>query len=235
MIPQPRAGVPGRGQAQQITFAVTHDDPDAGAGEGEPGSDLETVPEFRCLRAQEFQSGRNRMEEIAHLDQRSFRAAARGDAQDAAAVGLQARASRCAALAGLDPQARDRGDARQRLAAEAEGRHTREILDRGDLAGGVPLDREEQIVPGHAAAVVADPDQPLAGMCQFDGDLSGAGVDAVLEQFLERGGRALHDLAGGHPVDRLLGEDPDAVALLHAGYGAAGIAMSRRRKRSHEP
>jgi hypothetical protein len=104
------------------------------------------------------------MEEVAHLDQRPHRAAARGDAQDAAAVGLQASAFRGAALAGFDAQPRNRGDARQRLAANPSVA-TREVLD-----GGVCWWRDARSrsrSSGGAAAVVATRIR-LAGARQVD-------------------------------------------------------------------
>ena len=38
-----------------------------------------------------------------------------------------------------------------------------------------------------------------------DGDLAGAGVEAVLDQFLDDGCGALDDLAGGDLVDQVIG------------------------------
>ena len=50
----------------------------------------------------------------------------------------------------------------------------REVLDRGDLARGVALEREQQVVAAHAGAVVRDADQSLPGALEVDGDLAGA-------------------------------------------------------------
>ena len=63
------------------------------------------------------------------------------------------------------------------------------------------LDRQDQLFRGHAAAIVGDRDQPLAAVPQGDVDARGAGVNRVLDQFLDRRRRPLDDFAGGNAVD----------------------------------
>ncbi len=74
---------------------------------------------------------------------------------------------------------------------------------------GVALDGQAQIVAIHAAAVILDDDARQPAQFGADVDLGGAGVDGVLDQFLDRRGRALDDLAGGDAVDGVLGEALD--------------------------
>ena len=84
-------------------------------------------------------------------------------------------------------------------------------LERGDLAGGVARERERQLLARDAAAVVGDLDELRAAARELDGDLARAGVEAVFEQFLEGGGGALDDFAGGDLADQQFGQDADAL------------------------
>ncbi len=70
----------------------------------------------------------------------------------------------------------------------------------------MPLDREIEIGPAHAAAVVRDPDQAAAAAIGHDLDPAGAGVEGVFHKLLHGAGRPLHDLAGGDAVDQAFGE-----------------------------
>ena len=63
------------------------------------------------------------------------------------------------------------------------------------------LDCEIEFGGVHAEAVVGDRDQRPAAVAQHDLDVARAGVDRVFDQFLDGGGRALDDLAGGDAVD----------------------------------
>ena len=100
---------------------------------------------------------------------------------------------------------RHRGDARQRLAAEAERRDRAEIVGAADLARRVPLDRQPRVLRLHPLAVVLDADQLLAAELDRDGDAARAGVERVLDQLLDDRGRPLDDLAGGDLVGEVGG------------------------------
>src|SRR4029078_1011151 len=69
-----------------------------------------------------------------------------------------------------------------------------------DLAGRVALDGQPRVLGVHAFAVVFDADQPLAAAVDGDRDPRGPGVQRVLAQLLDDGGRALDDFAGGDLV-----------------------------------
>ena len=60
----------------------------------------------------------------------------------------------------------------------------------------MPRQRQRQVIRRHAAAIVADPDQRLAALGDGDLDPGGTGIQRVLDQFLDRRGRALDHLAG---------------------------------------
>ena len=109
-----------------------------------------------------------------------------------------------------DREARDRRDRRQRLAAKAERAHALEVLERGDLACRVRQDRTRQVVGADAVTVVAHADQAHAAFLDVDLDAPRARVEAVLDQFLDHGCRALDHLAGGDLVDEFGGKLTDA-------------------------
>jgi hypothetical protein len=90
-----------------------------------------------------------------------------------------------------DAHPRHRGDGGQGLAAEAHGAHVLQVVEAGDLAGGVALQGQRQLVLGDAAAVVGHPDAPHAALLELHLDGRRAGVHGVFEHFLEhRGGRS---------------------------------------------
>ena len=78
---------------------------------------------------------------------------------------------------------------------------------------------------GHAAAVVADPDQPPAAAVGDDLDPRRAGVERVLDQFLDHARRPLDHLAGGDAVD-------DGFAELADGHWDLSHGRRRNRQRA---
>jgi hypothetical protein len=75
----------------------------------------------------------------------------------------------------------------------------------------MPLDGQIELVGGHAGAIIGNSDQRPAAVTQHDLDVARAGVDRVFDQFLDGGGRALDDFAGGDAVDH----DRRQLADLH--------------------
>ncbi len=75
----------------------------------------------------------------------------------------------------------------------------------GELRGGVAVDRQFEIGPRHAVAVVGDADQPAAAAVGEHVDAVRARVQRVLDQFLDHARRALDHLAGGDAVDHGFG------------------------------
>ena len=99
---------------------------------------------------------------------------------------------------------RDRGDRRQRFAAESHRPDRREIVGTANLARGVALYRKPRVFRLHAFAVVLDPYVLLAAELGMDRDALRAGVDRVFDQFLDHRRRALDDLAGGDLVREIV-------------------------------
>ena len=107
---------------------------------------------------------------------------------------------RRACAAGADFEPRHRGDRGQRLAAEAESGDLHEIAV-GQFRRRVPLDGKREIGFVHAPPVVDDPDEPPSASLDRDFDRLRAGVERVLDQFLDRRRRPLDHLARGDAVD----------------------------------
>src|SRR5207248_6073021 len=110
------------------------------------------------------------VEEVRDLDAGAFGRADFANGGDDAGVDLDLRAAAWpehrrrlfAARPCLQREVRDRGDAGQRLAAEAQRADGAEVVGAADLARGVALDGEARILGVHAVAVVFDANQPLA-------------------------------------------------------------------------
>ena len=74
--------------------------------------------------------------------------------------------------------------------------------------------RELEIGARHALAVVGDADQPAAAAVGQHVDAGSAGIERVLDQFLDDAGRALDHLAGGDAVDDRFGQLADGHGLV---------------------
>ena len=108
--------------------------------------------------------------------------------------------------AAVEGQSRDAGDRRQGLAAEAEAG---DILDMivGQLRGSVAFERQMHFGGRHPAAVVADLDKVEPPRREPDRDVARAGIEAVLDQLLQRARRALDHLARSDAIDEF-GREP---------------------------
>jgi hypothetical protein len=67
----------------------------------------------------------------------------------------------------------------------------------------VPGHRQRQVLALDPGPVVGDGNSLDDADCELDVDLRRSGIERVLEQFLQRGGRAFDDLAGGDLVDQI--------------------------------
>jgi hypothetical protein len=106
-------------------------------------------------------------------------------------------------------QIRHRRDRRQRLAAEAHGRHLFQLFERGDLAGGVAFQRHWQLVAGDADTVVLDHHRPHAARAQPHCDVQGAGVERVVDQLAHHRRGALHHFTCCDLADQVAGQLAD--------------------------
>ena len=124
-----------------------------------------------------------------------------------AALARDLRGLRPAALSRRQAQPRDGGNRRQRLAPEAERDDTLEIIERADLARGVTLERDCQLLTRNPAAIIAHANEAGAAALHLDLDARRASVEAVLDQLLHDRGRTLDDLARGDLVDQVVRQD----------------------------
>src|SRR5580700_5144312 len=111
--------------------------------------------------------------------------------------------------AGLQREARNAGDGRQRFAAKAIRAKAVEIGRLGNFAGGVAFKGKQCIVADHAVAVVPDGNERAAASAKLDFDARGAGIEGVFDEFLHHRGRALDDLTSGDLVGNAVGKDAD--------------------------
>jgi len=158
---------------------------------------------------QEFAPRRGVEEELAHLH-RGAHAAGRG--LQFAAAGVQPHRMRGTGGAAGDGHVGHRGDGGQRLAAKAHGRHRFQVGQAADLAGGVALQGQRQLVGRDAGTVVLDHGGAHAAAGQAHGDLPRTGIEGVVDQLAHHGGRALDHLAGGDLADQLVGQLADRAA-----------------------
>ncbi len=181
------------------------------------------------LAAQEFLARRHVVEQFADLDAGPLRQ------RVGQRTGIAARLELPRVLGALPPrgerQARDRRDARQRLAAKAERTDLLEILEARNLAGRMARQRERQFVALDAAAVVGDADQAGAAGLDLDRDRAGAGVEAVLDEFLDHRGGPLDDFASGNLVDQVRRQRVDARQDAQATSRASSFSWSRANRR----
>ena len=78
-----------------------------------------------------------------------------------------------------------------------------EVVERRDLAGGMPRDGQRQLVALPMPLPSSLTLQQLgAAARELHADVMRAGVEAVFEQFLQGGGGPLDDFAGGDLVDQ---------------------------------
>jgi hypothetical protein len=136
--------------------------------------------------AQELAARRRVEVELLDRDRRARRQRGRRDRRDGAAVDLDAPRVRLALGARREREPRHGGDRRERLAAKAQRGDRLEVGRRADLRRRVARDRERQVLAVDAAAVVDDADALDAAAREVDVDARRSGVEAVLDQLLER-------------------------------------------------
>jgi hypothetical protein len=79
--------------------------------------------------------------------------------------------------AAVQRELRHRRNGRQRFAAKAHRRHLLEVVERGDLAGGVTPQGECEFVGANAQTIVLDHDRAHAAAAQPHDDAARRGVE----------------------------------------------------------
>lgn len=91
----------------------------------------------------------------------------------------------------------------------------------------MPLDRERGILRAHAFAIVFDRDEFLAAELDCDGNAVRAGINGVLDKFLDDGRGPFNDLAGGDLIGQFRREPVDAVHSQSMRRNAQSMAADR--------
>ena len=97
----------------------------------------------------------------------------------------------------------------KRFSPKTERAHRLEVLGTADLAGGMPVEREQRVLPAHADPIVGHSDASLAAALDVDIDARRPGVQGVLDQLFYDGGGPFHHFAGGDLVRNQIRQDLD--------------------------
>jgi len=212
---------PARGlQHQHRAAVVAEPETDARPAQGNGAQPVLDVAELGALGAQELAPRRDVEEQVADLDRGADRVRRRRRRADATVLGVDPPAVVVAGGARDQGETGDRGDRGQGLAPEAQAGDPQQVVEVGDLGGGVAGQGQGQLPGRDADAVVAHPHQPGTAGLDLDLDAVGAGIQGVVQQFPDHGGRPLHHLAGGDLVDQGIGQDADGH-----GRGARGLRL----------
>ncbi len=116
---------------------------------------------------------------------------------------------------------RNRG---QRLTPKAERLNPLQVVNRPNLAGGMPPEAIDGILRAHPAAVVDHLNEFAAGALEHDRNLVSPGIDGVFDQLFRRRSRTLHHFPGGNLVGQGLGHHPDETILIDGYFGHAVLS-----------
>jgi hypothetical protein len=203
-----RAGAGGAPPLRHQLAFVPHRKADLGPRQRVAAHRLQAVRQLGGIGLQELAARRGGEEQLAHLH---AGAGGAGGGLQFAAVGVQPAGVGGVGGAAGQAEIGNRRDGGQRLAAKAHRAHRLQIGQAGDLAGGMALHRQHQLVGRDAAAVVFHHDAAHAAGHQPHGDLAGAGVQRVVDQLTHHRGRPFHHLAGGDLADQRIGQGLDAA------------------------
>ncbi len=203
--------VPGRGKAHHSFPVAVKPEFNIGKRQRPPGNGVNDMFHLGTRASQEFPPGRYVVKKVSHHD--ACAGWAPGLIQ-----GNKFSARKSERVSGqifsrpagyLHP--RHRGNTRQRLPAKSQGPHGKQVRDGSDLARGMPLNAEEQIISGHPGPVVSHLDLEFSSPLNGDQYAAGSGIDAVVQQFPDHGGRPLHHLSCSDLGCHIFGEYPDII------------------------
>ncbi|OIQ83445.1 hypothetical protein GALL_347450 [mine drainage metagenome] len=188
-----------------------------GVGDGGAFEHLDAPAGFGRGGLEEAAARRDFVEQAPQRDERAGCRGGRSHLPQAAVRRADARAGLAAAAADdLDlGHGRHR---RQRLAAETQRLGLFEVGQRGDLAGGVPGQRQRQLIRRDAAAVVLHAQHVEPALGDAHGDAGAAGVQGVVQQFAQRRGRPFDHFAGGDLRNQGVGQGPDGGWRLRGAW-----------------
>ena len=191
-----------------VPAVVREREGNVGPGEGHALELFHDVAQFHVVALQEFAPGGNVVEEIADADVGAHRAAhlagplVLGTGHDHLYTGLFGGDT------GAERDFGHGGNGGQGLSAEAEGEDVVQVFGRCEFAGGMPLEAQDGIVRGHAAAVVDDLDERAAGIGNHHFLIRGTGVHRILHEFLHDGSGPLDHFPRSNHIGDILRQYP---------------------------
>ena len=185
---------------QQLAV-VPHSKADIRTRQGLAAHGIQAMRQFGSVTLEEFAARRRTEKQFSDLDCRTPGARAR--AQFAAARMQEMAVCRT----GGGRQHGKLGDGRngcQRLTPKPHGGHRFQVVQTADLAGGVALNRERQLLRRNARAIVLHRDQAHTAGLQPHRDLGCARIQCVVQQLAHDGSRTLNDFARSDLTDQLV-------------------------------
>jgi len=146
-------------------------------GEGDPGDDVEDVAEFGARGAEELSPGWGVEKEVADLDGGAFWRAGDFRLADPPALDYHLVGRVGPTEAGDQSHLGDGPDARECLAAEAEGGDEEEVVGGSQFARSVGAETHRHVLGVHPAAVVGHPHEFASAFLQLNFNAGGAGVN----------------------------------------------------------
>ena len=160
----------GRRTLEQAAAAARQREADFGIPERHLRDEAGDLRGLGRVRLEELPARRQVVEEVRDFDGGALGRTDLALGRHGSAVDPDLGAGRAAARARTQGEMRDRRDARQRLATKPERANRRQVLGAGNLAGGMPLDRQPRVLGVHPFAVVLDAQRLLAAELDRDRD-----------------------------------------------------------------
>ena len=184
---------------------VLQEERDVGPRERNAMEHTLAMAELGGLGAQELAPGGRIEIQVCHRDRRPGLARRRFDRPVHRPFGIQGIGVRRSTVTRSQRHAGNRCDRGQRLATEPERPDGLQVLQGPYLARCVARKGKLEILACDAAAVVLNLDARDTASVEQDLHFGCAGVEAVLEQFLEDGGGPLDDFTGRDLADQKVG------------------------------
>src|SRR6478752_3677104 len=201
-----------RSGLEQHTIAVSQFEAHVKARQRETFGERGDVRKLGGVAAHELAPRGYVVEQVPYLYRGAARVCGRAHRAHAAALAGDLRRLARGVIQRGNAQAGNRADRGQRFAAEPERAHRFEVLKAGDLAGGVPRQRQRQFRRTDAAPVIAHPHQSDPTALDVDLDAARPGIEAVFDDFLDDRGRAFDYLPGSNLIDEFAGKYADSHA-----------------------
>jgi len=196
-----------------------------GPGQRQRAQPFLDMAQLGALGFQKPAPRRHVVEQLAHLHRGTGRMRLWRQCRSAATGHFQPRTMLGNRLPRGKRKAADRGDRWQRFATKPHGGDLLQIIEAGDLAGGMARHRQHQFIARETNAIVADADQAYPTLLQIDIQAHGTGIERILDQLLDHRGRAFDHLTGSNLVDQYFRQLPDGHVFLTASGFAKSMAL----------